>query len=176
MTDVYAGEKLYAAHMADHESRIDTLELGYVAYRSSDSAACVADATVNDDTQLVIAVPATGVFAITGLIVYSCTSQTPDLRFAWGVPAGATIPYHSALGIGSSATSVDSTTDYGAMAGATTEHGRGTMNGEVTAYVIGTLILGGTAGYLTFRWSQINSNAAGVIIKAGSWLTLRRLA
>lgn len=147
------------------------------AYRTTDSVSTANDATVNDDTQLVITgLPAAGTFAIDGYLVYTCTSATPDFRAAWSVPAGATIPWWSIVGQDNGAASLVATTDWGALSGATTEHGRGTENGDVTAVVRGTLIMGGTAGSLTFRWAQVTSNAAGITLRAGSWILLHQLA
>jgi len=177
MSDVFAGQIIRAADNADHESRIDTLEshILLTAYCSSDSSAVANDSTVNDDPELFIPVPSTGTYAIDGYLVWYCTSTTPDLRAAWSMPSGATIPWWSIIGPNSSATGAVTSGDWAAVAGSS-EHGRATANAAMSGIIRGMLVLGGTAGNLTFRWSQVTSDAASITRKRGSWITLTKVA
>ncbi len=141
------------------------------------------DQTINnnagftDDTELVLAVAANTVYELSGEIAYEGTT-TADVRMTFTGPTAATMALWT---IGGPAASTTSFTNTGLLAvpgalgvsqivgGA----GAGTIG---VARPLGRLVVGANAGNFQFKFGQATAEVSDVIIKAGSWLTLRKVA
>jgi hypothetical protein len=142
-----------------------------------------ADQTVNNSTVLVndsalaLSVVANAKYILEAYVKYD-SGTTPDIKFAWTGPAGATLdwipntPPAGATGV-NSALSVGNTAIGDGAAVAAGGVGAGTA---VVAHMTGTLTVAGTAGSLQLRWAQNTGDASDTKVLAGSWLRLTRVA
>lgn len=87
------------------------------------------------------------------------TSGGGGFRADWTGPAGATMVWTD--NDGSSSPDLGTDLTFAATTGTTFK---------------GALVVGATAGTLTFRWAQNTSNAAATVLKAGCYLRLERVA
>jgi len=134
-------------------------------------------ATLQDDDELTLTVEANKSYEVSGFVRWTCASVTPDMQVAFSLPSGASLawwgagPYTDLTGQNSNLNQY-APDDTGVV-------WYGTNNSATfpSAMIIsGLLIVGATAGSLTFRWAQQTSNASGVTVKARSWLKLLRVA
>jgi hypothetical protein len=164
--DVYDG----ANHISLHSRALFSN-----AFRTTDSAPKVSDTALGNDTVLAISVPAAGRFNFTGTLFYD-TSTTADIKFAFTIPAGATIRW-GGLGLSTagggalqSATAIASGSAI-AFGGA----GVGTANTQII-HISGSMLMGGTAGILWLQWAQNTSDATNTILRADSRIEVWRVA
>ena len=165
------------ADVATLDGRVDVLEAWTVeVYRSSDSASKTNN-TFASDTQLVTpSLPASSTWLVEGWLWWASSSTTPDFKAQFIGPAGGDIVW-SLVSIITSATSNSGAIDIGVQAGGFgTAHTRGTVNGSTAGLVKGYLTIAGTPGAVTVQWAQNTTDAAGVVMKAGSHLKLTRVA
>lgn len=147
-------------------------------YRTADSAALVSNTTLQNDTDLAIALPTAGRFQFEAVIFYD-SSTTADFKAAFTVPAGATLRWG---GIGAS-TTVSGGVGPGQFSVAIASgaaivyggSGTGTAN-TLILKISGTVVMGGTSGPLWFQWAQNTSDATNTIVRANSRLTAWRVA
>ena len=140
-----------------------------------------ADQTVNNsstlvnDTHLVLAVLANEVWVVNAYLMYD-SGTIPDIKFAWTVPAGATISW----GAISSDTGAANWANIGSpVALATTGSmafsclGAGTIQGAI---LTGIAVIGGTAGNVQLQWAQNTANASDTKVRLNSALVGNRVA
>lgn len=143
------------------------------AWRTS-TRAVTSNATVADDTSLVCAVVANGVYVVNwGLRMDGATAG--DFKYAFTGPSGATMTWESrGLAAADASNLAAITTDVAAI-GTTVTHG--TLGTGTTTRVLGSglLICSTTAGNLTLQWSQGTSSVTATNLFAGSWLKLERV-
>lgn len=151
-------------------TKLNQINTTLTAYKTVDEPLNT-NASVQDDDHLFVAVEASKTYAVYGRLWWTSTSQTPDIRVGFSGPTGATMT-HSLIGQPTSATSGTGTVDTGVATAIGTEHTRGTINGDLTGFLVGTLVVSTTAGTFRLRWSQATSDAANVTLKAGSWIVL----
>lgn len=134
-------------------------------------------AVLQDDDQLQVAVDANKTYRLSGFVRWTCASSTPDIQFAFSLPAGASLSWwgagpHTDLTAQNSNLSVYAPDDTGVV-----WYGTNNSTTFPSAMIIaGLLIVGSTAGSLTLRWAQQTSNASGVTVKEKSYLELLRVA
>lgn len=134
------------------------------------------NATPQDDNELVLPVEANATYLLTMWVAYTSTSETPDFRCDFTVPSGADLQ-RTVYGTDAAITGTSTGTVVQSLnTAAGTDDGRGAINGGLTAHVWGRLTVSSTAGNIQFRWAQVTSNAAAVVVKAGSWMRLERTA
>lgn len=146
------------------------------AYKTADESIASSIAPQNDD-HLVIAVAASATYKLEGWLWWTSTSTTPDFRFDFTTPAGSSLirgflaqPVGNTTSVGTVDTGTSGPGDGG------TDDTRASINGNITGILYGSLVTGGSAGSLQLRWAQVTSDAAAVVLKAGSWMRLTRIA
>ena len=130
----------------------------------------VSDTVLSDDAELTLAVEAETTYVFQAFVHLNWTVTTPGAKLAITVPTNTTfrVHYHpqgsntladsevlSASGVGSTA----------AIAGLTGTEGK-------NMFLVGSLVIGDTAGNVTIQWAQFTSNAATLTVKANSWIYL----
>ena len=134
----------------------------------------VTSSAVNQpDDELALEVEADATYLFTGWIIYNSASTTPDLRANFTLPTGATFK-REGIGQPNAATVVAGTVDTGVNTTGTND-GRGAISSELGIQYSGFLITD-DAGTFRFSWSQVTSDANAVVVKAGSWIRLDRIA
>lgn len=133
-----------------------------------------ADETVNnsaalqDDDELFAPVGASQTYIFEALLSYiAAASATPDIKFAFTIPAGATLLW-SGVGGGGSASEQTETASAAAKSWAAT-------TALASVHVRGIVVVGGTAGELQLQWAQNVATAEDTDLKANSWLRIRRV-
>jgi hypothetical protein len=125
--------------------------------------------TIQDDDDLVMALGANEVWGFQMLFYVDSTSAA-DFKCAFSIPAGASGFYRGAAQNGA--------TEAGwLLDDLTTEQPVGHNTADDSVYhIVGVVINGANAGNLQFRWAQSTMTAVNTIVRAGSWLSGRRLA
>ncbi|WP_030344752.1 hypothetical protein [Streptomyces sp. NRRL S-1022] len=139
-------------------------------------------ATLQNDDHLVLPVVANAVYTFAlDLYMIDAADFVGDFKMSFTCPTGATFDMH-----GSGAHTTDLTAGTSAngewigklattSAGANLSFGCG--NTSVTAArVYGRLVVSGTAGTFQLQWAQNASDASGTTLKAGSYMTMTRIA
>ena len=136
--------------------------------------------TLVDDTHLSVTVDASCIYEVTGLFVYSA-HQDADIRIAWSGPSGVTYNWitHAQLqgttgtiatgGVVLDRQSIGSA--FFPLGGAAAEN-----TTVMTGTLRGLLVVGGTGGTFKLQWAQYASNGTSSIMRAGSYIVLRRVA
>lgn len=141
-----------------------------LARKASDES-ITSSTTMQDDNDLLHTVRASAVYEMTAYISYT-SNTTADIKFGWTYPAGLTINYLAH--VRPVATAVNDTydliqTDPLALEGAGVATRR-------SAFFLGLVVVSSTAGTLQLQWAQNTSDAGATALKAGSFMTLRRMA
>lgn len=138
--------------------------------------------TLQNDDHLVLPVVANAVYTFDlDLYMTDSADVVGDFKMSFTCPTGATFDMH---GAGAHVTDLGGgTSSNGEWIGklATTSAGAtiafGVSNpGPTAARVYGRLVMGGTAGNLQLQWAQNASDASGTTLKAGSYMTMTRVA
>ncbi|MFD5419506.1 hypothetical protein ACFWJT_15955 [Streptomyces sp. NPDC127069] len=147
--------------------------------KASDQA--VASSTTNvNDLELLAPVETDAIYLVRGMLLYSARTDT-DIKIGWTGPASATFDWIA------HAQSQDGT---GGLAGSgvvvdrqsigNTSFPLGGFGAETTTVMTapfwGRMVTSSVAGNLQLNWAQRVSNATGSIMRAGSWLELKRVA
>lgn len=123
--------------------------------------------TLQDDNDLQVLVRANATYKVDLHLVYQ-SGTTPDLKFGWTVPAGATMAvgaYETFGGVFNGFAQVE--TDTPPADG---------LAANEPLWLTGGLFTAGTAGTLIFRWCQNTSDAGNTIVRKGSYLAVTRVA
>lgn len=136
------------------------------------------NATLQDDTELLLPVVANATYEMNALVIYSGTTAG-DCKIAWTAPSGSALDWVSGgfdPGAGAAAVvgvrnfEIRTLADY-AQTGAT---GAGNKLAIVPA---GTLYTGGSAGTFRMQFAQVTAApATSAVVYARSKLSLRRIA
>ena len=134
------------------------------------------------DPDLVVALPASSSWNFEAVIYHSSAANAAgDLAFEWTWPANATL----SAGVHGLANALPSGSQADLEAGPTTRLDAtspsvaqviGCSVGGGMLYATGRIVLGVTAGNLTFSWAQETSNGNNTTILEGSTLTATRVA
>jgi hypothetical protein len=154
---VYVGQRLTAALLRS--------TLSFAAWKTT-STSRNTTTTRTADPDLTLAVEADALYTGDFMIIYSSTSTTPGLNWAFTVPAGATGYY--TYSAGQTTTDTNITFPIASGGGPPTVSGTLGLNGKLW------LDTSSTAGNLTVAWAQLVSNAANVTLEAGSYIKLKR--
>lgn len=128
--------------------------------------------TLINDPDLSAPLAANGIYSFEALANYTTgTPGSSDMKGGWTVPAGASLVWGCVhYGTGGSLF-----TDTVFTSGQTLVfYGNGTAQRSV--FITGTVTNGATAGPLQFQWAQNAIFATPTVLKAGSLLSVRRLA
>lgn len=130
---------------------------------------------VNDNT-LLSALPTAGTFGFRSIIFYDA-STTADIKFAFTIPAGATMEWGingmattGAAGVG------DGTWLTATASGTAIPVGGSGVGTGMKAVMDGEITMGGTAGNLQLQWAQNTIDATNTSVHAGSRLEVWRSA
>lgn len=147
------------------------------AYKTADET--VTSSTTNqDDDHLTMTVQANAVYRFLAYFKYSAHSSG-DLKFGFTGPAGATLDWtgHALLpaDTGTSAPAIWITSEAITRQDFTVG-GVGAENTSLaTVWIFGTLQTT-SSGTFKLQWSQGTSNGTGTIMRAGSWMSLDKMA
>jgi hypothetical protein len=130
--------------------------------------------TLQSVTSLVAAMPTAGTFGIRGTIYYS-TSSTADIKFAFLLPAGATIIWNGMGIIPAGAGTGDSTATTAAASDAALSYAGNGVGVILACQIEGTYVAGGTAGNLQFRAAQNTVDATQSRLEPQSRLEIWRI-
>lgn len=133
-------------------------------------------ALINDNA-LVAPVVANAKYLVNATVIYS-SGTTPDIKFAWVGPAGATFSWTTnALSVGTTGSSGLVTVANSVIGdgGALQAGGAGVPTPRLTANIRGILTVGATAGTLQLRWAQDVADASNTTVKADSFMELRQV-
>ena len=152
-----------------------TSMLPSIAYKGADESRA-STTTMANDSALTLAVEANAVYALTGYIPYSqnlAAGASAGITIGWSGPSGATLLWTSG---GTSGPTATTTQDVTSNTISQTRQLPSNLGTFMSAIPFGTLVTSGTAGTLAFQWSQVASNATATIVRAGSWIQLRRVS
>lgn len=121
---------------------------------------------LQNDDELIFSVAANETWEFNLLILYNATT-TPDLKYTFSIPAGATCYWHAVVQSGGV---VQNAFEY-VMSGKLAD-GQGDINGFT---IKGVIVNGATAGSVQFRWAQYTANASDTTVYAGSHIIAHRL-
>ena len=136
----------------------------------SPSTSTTTETTLYADEDLrLISLDANNKYIISGFLFASTTSNTPDLKIAFAIPAGAV------LDLGYTATQGTNLKNAEFLEGTgVTDVTSGTIalpiNTPVFIQIFGTLQMGSTVGDFVLKWAQATSDSAAVTIIEGSYL------
>jgi hypothetical protein len=159
--EVAAGEKI----LADHINRLVPI---FVRKTSDETIA--SNATLQNDDVLLAAVVASAVYEFRLRAVIN-SGTTPDFKMGWTFPSGLTMTYDLFEGetAGTAANVIQGPyvqTDVPPIS---------TTGNDQPWIAHGLVIVSSTAGTLQWQWAQNTSTASNTIVRAGSYLLLRRL-
>lgn len=139
---------------------------------TSDRAAINSSSTLVDDGVLQAALVASEVVAFECFVVYN-SDTTADIKFAFTVPASATLVWTSPNAkIDPTGTAAEGlvTSVSGTSSGFS-----GSGSGDVAVLLVGTVVNSTNAGNLVLQLAQQTSNASDTIRRANSWLRVWRV-
>ncbi|MFF4552701.1 hypothetical protein [Streptomyces sp. NPDC001422] len=156
--------------------------IGQVQYIAKTADETVnSNTTLQNDDHLVLPAVANGVYVFAlDLYMTEATDFVGDFKMSFTCPAGATFDMH---GAGAHVTALASGTSSDgewigklatSSAAATLAFGVGT--GLTAVRVYGRLAMSSTAGNLQLQWAQNASDSSGTTLKAGSYMTMTRVA
>lgn len=158
---------------ANHVS-LFTRSVFAVMYKSANQTMTLSSTAMQNVTDLVAAMPTTGVYSFRGVIYYD-TSTTADIKFSFTVPAGAGLRWNG-LGVAVGASGIgDGTFNTISVTDSPLSYGGGGAGTVLACQIEGEYVAGGTAGNLQFRAAQNAAEATNTIIIARSRLEIWRL-
>lgn len=171
------GEVVTAAMMnAEVRDQFNSLIADDVIVRKTADETRTSTTTMANDTSLTIGVQASAAYALTGYVIYSqnlAASATTGIKIGWSGPASATLQWTSGGTDGPTSLTGQDVTSQTLASTRSLPSNLGTF---MTAIPFGYLATAGSSGSLSLQWAQVASNATGTIVRAGSWLRLRRIA
>lgn len=144
-------------------------------YKSADETVTNSAALQNDD-QLLFAIPASEAWAFKFVIFYN-GGTTTDFKIGITVPTGATRLIWSSIGPPTGQTVLATINEMGPV---TTSGGNVSFGGmgvgvPVMVTIDGTILNGTTAGNVQLQWAQDVAAATNTVVQAGSYLDARKL-
>jgi hypothetical protein len=134
--------------------------------KTSDQNVGPSNTTLQDVTDVSVAVAANAVYEFTLSLQYSSNS-TADIKIGWTVPTGATMDY------GFMAFNTAGTWTVGRATHASTA---GFDGANTYAHINGTITTGANAGTVQFQAAQNTSTAITTNVEAGTYLMVHRVS
>lgn len=144
--------------------------VGVLAYKDVDQSVTNSTVLVADES-ILWDLAATAVYGLNAWIVY-LSEDTPDIKFGWSLPAGASMLWH---GTGYSIASAFQAFGNSDPSGGASSFGGSGSGAARVARMTGTVLMGDTDGSLNLQWAQFVANAATTSVLAGSFGVLRRI-
>ena len=137
----------------------------------------VASSTVlANDSVLTLAVVANATYEVNLDLIYGALTGI-GIKIGWTAPAGATFNWCAqGLASGVVLSSGIIMMQSQVLADAVSLGSAAAVATNVRAKPFGTLVTAGTAGALQFQWAQAASSGTGTVVRAGSKLTIKRIA
>lgn len=132
-------------------------------------------ATLVNDAELLATVDASTVYAFTAMIFFT-SGTTPDIKFAFTFPTGATCAWGH-IGLLTSA-SPTGDADFGSYSSATSGVSGVSAAGTTGVQLVlltGSISVGSTAGTLQLQWAQNTATASDTTLHAGSTLAITQV-
>ena len=126
--------------------------------------------TLQDDDELTIPLQANQSYTVEGFLFMIASSNAPDCKIAFTIPAGSTmiLGYHANYGDNNTNIASDILTTSGSASSSIPNNGAGKEN---PIFISGCVVTGASGGNLTLQWSQnSNNNANSTTIRANSFL------
>jgi hypothetical protein len=158
---------------ASVRDNLNYLKAGQLFISKTSDESLVSSTTLQDDDELTLQVVANTVYEVSFMLIYEA-GTTGDFKYQWVAPASATFLHaDNRLNVAATLTG-DDTVSADDITVAITAGGLGTgvslpIEGK------GLLRVAGTAGTFKLRWAQGTSSAGATIVKADSFVTLRRV-
>jgi hypothetical protein len=147
-------------------------------FKTADTSRASTTTMTADPDLVTIPVVSNGVYIVEGSIIYSAIDSA-DLKCQFTAPTGAVMNWHGGcLPTGSTGAVGQYIYDCQTLPTIYTPGG-GDAAGNGTSMILdikGLLRTAGTSGNFGFQWAQNVSNATATIVRAGSYLQLRRVA
>jgi hypothetical protein len=159
-TYVYAGSSVW-------------LPIGPLTAVKTTDKTVASSVTMSDDTQLVLPVLASTTYLLQAYLIYS-SATAADAKIGLTVPASATwqlSPFALTAAVAATSGSLETAVS---TASGITVGGNG-VGVKVAASVMGTLVVGATAGTAAVSFAQLVSTASNTVLHTGSWLQLMRV-
>lgn len=155
----------------------DSKTMPIMIIKNYDETVTSSDTLQNDD-ELVIKLPSNSLYEVTLILIYSCSSLTPDIKMAWSASGDYTLFSDGRVNI----TAATGTTSYFDIPlfmnnyGLTTAIGGGSpITGEMPHYEKILIKTGDGGATLQLQWAQNTSDATGMTVKAGSYIKAYKL-
>lgn len=132
--------------------------------------------TPQNDDELTVPVAASTLYKLNGLIIFT-SGATPDFRFTWSLPAGATHSTNTRIysrSLAAPSQMVDTRTFITGNSGA---DGLGTTlssQGQIVE-LFGYILTSVTAGNAVLQWSQNTTNLSDTTVHPNSFIELKRI-
>lgn len=159
----------------DGSNHVSLYRRGLFAFgiKTANQNLTLSSTTLQDVTQLVFAMPTAGTFTFRGIVYYE-SATAADIKFAFTIPAGATMRWNI-LGVVTTATSTgDATFTTTTTSDSSVSFGGAGAGVTLCAQIEGDYTAGGTAGNLQFRAAQATSDATQTIITSRSRIEVWR--
>jgi len=168
---------------ADGTVDLVSLASGTKLLAIADSDESVSNDTIQDDNELSLAVEANSVYRVFGRLMFTTgTSTTPDAKFGFTYPSGATASLNriSLVTTATTAAEVNWGTRHQESSPSTALPLGVISTGNIPVspvIVVGVLRVGANAGTLQLQWAQ-NTSTGGTptVRKADSWISLLKRA
>jgi len=171
------GEVVTAAQLnAEIRDQFTSLISDDVVARKTADETRASTTTMANDGALTIGVQANAAYALTGYIIYSqnlAASSSTGIKIGWSAPVGSTLQWTSGGTDGPTSLTGQDVTSQSLAQTRSLPSNLGTF---MSAIPFGYLATAGSAGTLALQWAQVASNATGTVVRAGSWIRLRRIA
>lgn len=135
-------------------------------------------ASVSNDPDLQLSMDQSKSYLLEGVALLGANST--EFRMQVSVPGG-TVIYGGAhgfatVGNGGAYQSVAFDASSGGIPATSTTSLWGTSIFDLPVIISAVVVTGGTAGTLVIRWAQTTSSGTPTVLRAGSWILLRRVA
>jgi hypothetical protein len=144
-------------------------------FKFADQNSGQSNTSLVDDTDLSVAMLASGTYVFFGFIIYAA-STAADYQAAFTVPSNAQLNWGPYPFIGTGGSSYS--TPQNVITGSGTAQamgGQGTAQNQV-ATLIGSVVMGAVAGDLQYQFAQNSSDASNCNTRAGSFLLAWQIA
>ena len=140
--------------------------------RSSDATGRTNNTMTNDDV-LSLAVEANATYELRAWLGFN-GGTTGDFRVGWSIPSGATLNWTPYQQPNTNSTTVGTIITDRSGTGVSQAGGGAGGSTIMTCLAEGTLRVGSTAGSIVLQWAQDTTNATPTILKADSFIELKR--
>jgi hypothetical protein len=134
--------------------------------RKSSNQSVTSSTTLVDDSQLLFAVEANATYLFNIFLWVYAADGTPDIKLTVTGPSGSSIAFSPSTYYATG----DGTTALGTVATGGVTFGAFVDANERNQLYFGSILNGGTAGNLQFRWAQNTSSGTATTVKAGSYI------